>query len=230
MTGFPPALHARPDSCTECAESVHCALVTTPAAAVPETDGRRHRSARTRDAIADALLDLLVEGRLRPTAKEIAEQAGVSVRSVYVHFDDLEDLFCVAAKRHFARVAPTLERAPTSGPLADRARALVERRVRLYGQLGAVGRATQLHAPFSPTLARIVRDAHARSRVELERVFAAELDGLEPVGRVRTLAILDVLTSPPAWETLRDGNSLPANEALACVVASIVRVLEAAIS
>src|SRR6185437_2076745 len=106
--------------------------------------------------------------KLRPTAREIADRAAVSVRSVYVHFDDLEDLFCVAAKRHFTRIAPMLGPVPTTGTTADRAFALVRQRVRLYARIGAVGRATRPHAESSPTLARIVRDAQSRSRVEIE--------------------------------------------------------------
>jgi len=191
-------------------------------------DGRTARSTKTRDAIADALLDLLADGALRPTAKEIAEQAEVSLRSVYVHFDDLEDLFCVAAKRHFARIAPMLTPVPATGPLGERAHALALQRVRLYAKAGAVGRATRLHAEFSPTLARILRDARALSRTDLERVFAQELRDLDDGRSANTVAVLDVLTSADAWQTLRERHDLSVEAALHCVVDSIVLHLRAA--
>jgi TetR/AcrR family transcriptional regulator of autoinduction and epiphytic fitness len=174
----------------------------------PVADGRSARSAKTRDAIADALLDLLIEGHLRPTAKEIAERASVSVRSVYVHFDDLEDLFVVAADRHFARISPMFEDLEVDGPYDRRVQAFVARRIRIYTQLGAVGRATQLQAPFSPTLARLVRAAQDASRRELERVFAPELDLLDVRTRARALALLDVVSGADAWDTLRTGHGL----------------------
>src|ERR1044072_5768679 len=72
-----------------------------PSAPEAATDGRSARAARTRDAVVEALLSLLDEGNLRPTARQVAERAGVSLRSVYVHFDDLEDLFTAAAHRFF---------------------------------------------------------------------------------------------------------------------------------
>jgi AcrR family transcriptional regulator len=194
----------------------------------PAVDGRAARSAKTRDAIADALLDLLADGRPRPTAREIAEQAAVSVRSVYVHFDDLEDLFCVAAKRHFARVAPILAPAPATGTLAERADALVRQRIRLYAQAGAVARATRLHAAFSPTLARILREAQARSRADLERVFAQELRDLGTAQRTRSVAVLDVLTGTEAWETLRERYDLTGETAVQCVIDSIILHIRAA--
>ena len=194
----------------------------------PALDGRAARSAKTRNAIADALLDLLADGRLRPTAREIADRARVSVRSVYVHFDDLEDLFCVAAKRHFTRIAPMLAPAPATGALSERADALVRQRIRLYAQAGAVARATRLHAAFSPTLARILREAQTRSRADLERLFENELQALSPAHRTSTLAVLDVLTGPDAWETLRERYDIDDETAIRRVTDSIVLHLRAA--
>lgn len=193
-----------------------------PSSPTAATDGRTARSAKTRTAIADALLDLLTDGALRPTAREIAGRASVSVRSVYVHFDDLEDLFCVAAQRHFTRIAPMLTPVPATGPLAHRARALVAQRVGLYTKAGAVGRATQLHAAFSPTLARLLREARVRSRKDLERVFANELHAMGAPQRTNTLAVLDVLTGPDAWQTLRERHDLTFADAASCVADSIV--------
>jgi hypothetical protein len=42
-------------------------------------DGRRQRSARSRDAVVDAILELLREGNLRPGADEIAARAGAKI-------------------------------------------------------------------------------------------------------------------------------------------------------
>jgi AcrR family transcriptional regulator len=190
-------------------------------------DGRAARSAKTRDAIADALLDLLAEGSLRPTAREIAERATVSVRSVYVHFDDLEDLFCVAARRHFARIAPMLTPVAATGSVDERAHALVRQRIRLYASTGGVARATRLHAESSPTLARILRDARTLSRNDLERVFGADLPGPGDPRRSNTVAVLDVLTGPDTWQTLREQHDLTVDSAMQCVIDSIVLHLRA---
>ncbi|HEY5170312.1 MAG TPA: TetR/AcrR family transcriptional regulator [Acidimicrobiia bacterium] len=190
-------------------------------------DGRTARSAKTRNSIADALLDLLTDGELRPTARQIADRAAVSVRSVYVHFDDLEDLFCVAARRHLSRVAPMLVPTPSRGTLGDRAEALVRQRIRLHAHAGSIARATRLHAEFSPTLARILRDYQTRSRADLERVFAEELGALSAAQRTNTLAVLDVLTGPDAWDALRARHGLTGETAMHCVKDSIVLHLRA---
>jgi AcrR family transcriptional regulator len=144
------------------------------------------------------------------------------VRSVYVHFDDLEGLFCVAATRYFGRVAPMLAPVAAVGPVEERADSLVRQRVRLYVQSGAIGRATRLHAESSPTLERIVRDGRNRSRADLERVFVRELDPLDPSERDRVLAMLDVLCGPETWETLHLHHGLDVDASARCIADAIV--------
>jgi AcrR family transcriptional regulator len=193
-------------------------------------DGRAARAAKTRNAIADALLDLLADGQMRPTAKEIADRAGVSVRSVYVHFDDLEGLYCVAATRYFRRIAPMLTPVSAAGSVEERAYAVVRQRVRFYAQSGAIGRATRLHAESSPTLERILRDGRNHSRGELERVFAQELASLNETQRNQVVAMLDVLCGPETWETLRLHHELGVDTSTECVVDAIVLHLNEACS
>ncbi len=189
-------------------------------------DSRAARKAATRSAIADALLDLLAGGRLRPTAREIASQAGISLRSVYVHFDDLEDLFCVAARRQFDRVGPLLAPVADTGPLRARAESVVHRRAQLFAQFGAIRHATELQAPFSPTLQRLVDNAHARSRQELEQVFGTELAALDPATRARTVATIDTLSTGSSWDLMRERHGLSAEEAERTMVDAIVACLE----
>jgi AcrR family transcriptional regulator len=55
-------------------------------------DGRRLRSARTRQLIIEAYLALLRENPRIPTAASIAQRAGCSVRSIFERFPDLHAL------------------------------------------------------------------------------------------------------------------------------------------
>ena len=61
-------------------------------AQIESIDGRRKRSARSRAAIITATLTLLEDGNLSPTAKQIAEEAGVGLRSFFRHFEDMDAL------------------------------------------------------------------------------------------------------------------------------------------
>jgi AcrR family transcriptional regulator len=196
--------------------------VEVPSVERAAVDGRAARSAKTRNAIADALLDLLGEGHMRPTARQIAERAGVSVRSVYVHFDDLEDLFCVAADRHLARLKPLLRPVAATGPLPERAAAVVRQRAGIYARAGKVGWATRLNAEFSPTLARVLQEADAKSRADLRRVFAAELAPLDAEARRRAVAVLAVVTGADAWRVLRENHGMSATTTVECMTDAVV--------
>jgi AcrR family transcriptional regulator len=60
---------------------------------VAGAEPRSPRAERARASIAEALLSLIDEGDLQPTANRIAERAGISLRLIYHHFGDLESLY-----------------------------------------------------------------------------------------------------------------------------------------
>lgn len=179
------------------------------------TDGRLLRANRTRDNVVDALLTLIEQGNLRPTAREIAEQAGVSLRSLYVHFDDVEALFFAASVRNQERAAATIPEPVTEGTLEDRLMAYVRRRGLIYEYGRNVRRAALLQEPFSLALRSILEEARRMGRLELGCVFAPELDALEEDRRRLMLASLDVASSASAWDTLREQHALEVDEAVA---------------
>jgi TetR/AcrR family transcriptional regulator of autoinduction and epiphytic fitness len=182
-------------------------------AATSLTDGRSARAARTRDAVVEALLSLLDDGNFRHTARQVADRAGVSLRSVYVHFDDLEDLFTAAAHRHFERVRDLIERIPADGPLETRLDLFTRQRERIHEASAQVRRAAVLQEPFSPALAEVLRLARSLSRAEIELVFGPELSRRETAERERLIVQLDLLSSASVWETLRLQYDQSANEA-----------------
>src|SRR5437773_2271487 len=85
--------------------------------AVRPVDGRTARAQRTKAAVVDALLQLINEGDLRPTAPRIAERAKVSLRSVFQHFTDLEALYAAATSREIEIIAGMVEPVTPDGPL-----------------------------------------------------------------------------------------------------------------
>ena len=93
---------------------------STSTSAQGATDGRVRRGERTRTAIVDALLALLHQGVLTPTAAQIAEGAGVSVRSVFQHFEDLDALHLELAAEQARRVQPLLDPPDATGSLDER--------------------------------------------------------------------------------------------------------------
>jgi TetR/AcrR family transcriptional regulator, regulator of autoinduction and epiphytic fitness len=180
-------------------------------------DGRVTRGARTRAAVVDALLALNERGNLRPTAREIATEAGVSLRSVYVHFDDIESLFLAASARHGERMAALLPRIEWSGSLDERLALFLLRRRRLNEEGAAIRRAAVLQEPFSAALRRALARGREILRAETAVAFAPEIDVLPPERRAGLARALDAVTSPTTWEALRSHQKLSAGAAEAQV-------------
>ena len=189
-------------------------------------DGRSARSQRTRDAVVESLLAWLRDGNLRPTAKEIADRAGISVRSVYVHFDDLDDLLCAAAQRTGLEIEGLLEPIDADQPFDDRLRAVIDQRVRVFEVIMPVKRAGALQEPFSKPLAAILAGMRAVQRAEIERVFAGELRALAPGARRSALAAAHLVTVEEAWSFQRNAMHLDVAEARAAMEYSLRAILE----
>src|SRR6185436_18222060 len=132
----------------------------------------------TRAKVVDALLDLLAAGELRPSGPRIAKRAGVSLRTVFQHFDDLETLFAAAADRQTERITPLLRPLAAKGSASTRCTALAAQRARLYEAITPVRRAALLSEPFSAEVARRLDVFRAFMRADGARVFAPELDRL----------------------------------------------------
>jgi AcrR family transcriptional regulator len=167
-------------------------------------DGRTLRSLRTREAIVDATIGLLEEGDLRPTAPRVAARAGVSVRSVFQHFDDLETLHASVAERLVERVAVLVVPVLPDLPRADRLDRFVHQRALLLEAVTPIRRAADVHGPFSTEITARLRDGQAFLRDEVVRTFAPELDAAGD-DRLDLLDSLDVALSWSTWEGIRAG-------------------------
>lgn len=176
-------------------------------------DGRTLRSLRTREAIVDATIGLLEDGDLRPTAPRVADRAGVSVRSVFQHFDELERLHAAVAERLVDRVAVLLVPVSPDLPLADRIDCFVAQRTALLEAVTPIRRAAEVHGPFSDEITARLRDGQAFLRAELEQTFAPELDALPEVERRVVLDGLDLALGWRTWDALRADLGRPQPEA-----------------
>lgn len=173
-----------------------------PDAPAPPTDGRTLRSLRTREAIVDATIGLLEQGDLRPTAPRVAEQAGVSVRSVFQHFADLETLHAAVAERLVERVAALVVPVAPDRPLSERLDQFVHQRALLLEVATPIRRAAEVHGPFSAEITSRLRAGQAFLRSEVVHTFGPELDAAGDA-RQDVLDALDAALSWGTWATLR---------------------------
>ncbi|MFZ4517888.1 MAG: TetR/AcrR family transcriptional regulator [Microthrixaceae bacterium] len=171
----------------------------------PNPDGRVARGERTRAAIIEAFVDLVDDGVARPRARQIAERAGVSVRSIFQHFEDLDGVRADVVRLQARRIRPMLEDLTTDGELPERIAALVEQRARLYEFITPMRRTMESAGRSGPT-DRGLRDLDDRLRAQVAEQFAPELRRRERAERQDLLAALDTWCSFPTWDHLRRAN------------------------
>ena len=187
----------------------------------PLVDGRRRRSQDSRARIVQAMLDLVREGGVSPSAETVAARADVGLRTVFRHFNDLDSLY-----REMSAVIESelmaLVHTPFKGATwRERVLELVERRGWAYEKIGPFKRASEVHRHQSPPLAL----DHARM-VEISReILRQQLPSDLAKDRVRFEAI-DMLLSFDAWNRLRRDQDLSPKRATEVLQAVIAGLLE----
>ena len=190
-----------------------------------QRDGRTVRAERTRQALVEALIGLLDEGRPRPTAAEIAARAGVSERSVFQHFPDREALLEAVAREQYTRVVPMLVPIDSSLPLAERIEQVSQQRARLYERISGVRRAGMLIEHESSSVAGWIATARQQKAAEVERVFLRELDAAPADDREPLRAALVMTSSWTAWEAWRTHQRLSVPRARAALKTALTALL-----
>jgi AcrR family transcriptional regulator len=178
---------------------------TTDTSPTVETiDGRTRRRERGRAAVVDAMIDLVLEGHLPPSADQLAERSGVSVASVFRYFDGLDDLRRSATEVYLQRYDHLFEIPDIGeGPLPPRIERLVDARLRLYDIAGPMGQLVRIRSHDDTT----ARDNLARLRHtyadQLRHHFDTELSALSADERTDLVDVVATLTSFESWDQLR---------------------------
>ena len=163
------------------------------------TDRRVARGEETRRRLAEAMIALLEEDVAQPSAREIAERAGVSLRLVFHHFEDMEQVLraavAVQVGRHWNRLQPV----DPSLPLDEKVHRIVRQRETLYEAIAPVRRAAARAEAESPTISTELARARRQLRRGLEAIFESELS----VSPDESLDALDVAASWETWDLLR---------------------------
>ena len=186
---------------------------------VQSSDGRRQRSERSQTAIIEAALALMDEGALVPTAQQIADRAGVGIRSFFRHFADMDSLFLAADEMLISSYEALFEVDNRAGTLSER----VARAINLYGnafdQLRPIILCTQAQLWRSPKLRENYAWHQKRLRKELE-LWLPEAAALPKDRR----EALHAVASFDMWHRLREHQGL-SPKASSDIVISLVNDL-----
>jgi AcrR family transcriptional regulator len=187
-----------------------------------EVDGRRLRREQNRDAVLDALVELFEAGIYQPGANQIAERAGISPRSLFRYFDDIDDLSRAAIERALADAGSLFDvTIDPAAPTAEKIDTLVAHRVRLFEATAAPARAARIGAHRLGAVAEQVHGARTYLRHQIAEVFAPELAG----PRRALLPAVDALCQFETYDLLRSEHRLSRPKLTAALTAALTQLL-----
>ncbi len=183
-----------------------------PRSNTPLTDGRRERSRSSRSKIIAAMLDLVGNGDVAPSAARVAEVAGVGLRSVFRHFDDMDELYREMGDVIEARVLPIILQAPSGATWKEKLFDIADRRAQVFETILPFRISANLKRFQSPYL---MQDYRRMLRLESETIEAH----LPPAVKDDVVAArgLNVILSFQTWRLLRHDQDLPVDDAKAVV-------------
>jgi len=180
-------------------------------------DGRRLRSEVSRERIVSAMIALITEGDVTPSAEAVAGRAGVGLRTVFRHFENMETLYQEINAKVSAEIRPIMERGYQSEAWPDRLRELIDRRATIFERIMALKIAADVHRHHSAFLSAQTAETVREQRRSILEILpeAAAADPVLTEG-------LDLLLSFDTWRRLRKEQAL-SPETAGVVLEAMVR-------
>jgi AcrR family transcriptional regulator len=204
-------------------------MMTAEAATAPNGDGRRQRTERGRAAVTEAMIDLMFEGYLPPTAEQLSERAGVSVASVYRYFDGLDDLRQAATTLYFSRYTDLFDiEGFAEGPLAERVANLVDSRLRLYATSEPMGRLIRIRQHEHESARVWLAQLRATYADQIRHHFDTQLQQLGPTDRAQLVAMIATITSFESWDVCREAHHLDAVQIRESWIGALIATMRSA--
>jgi AcrR family transcriptional regulator len=188
-------------------------------------DGRRLRSERTKQSIMEAYIELLRERPEIPTAAEIAARAGISTRSVFERFIDLQGLSLATVDHAFAMGEAQAVARNIDGDRQTRVRSHVETRAQTCEHWLPIWRVVIANLGRLDALRERVRFIRQAIVKRMELMYRPELEGLPAQERRDLLITLEALIDFESWGRMRESHGLSFDDACSVWMRVIDRLL-----
>ena len=191
----------------------------------PRIDGRRLRSERTRRLSIEAYIALVRETGHMPTAAQIAERAGYSVRSIFERFPDLTALRVAVTDYSIAEARATGALRDLDGDRLTRIRSQVTQRGSGCERWLPLWRVLSSDLSEAPDLQQRIGMIRQLIVMRMEMMFRPELSLASDAVRKKTMLALESLLDFESWARMRELYGLSFEEACSVWVKAIDRLL-----
>jgi AcrR family transcriptional regulator len=166
-------------------------------------DGRIERSERSRRGIVDAMVVIMEQGVYIPTAQQIADEAGVSIRTLFRHFPEMDKLYREVDQVTKPRYLHHFKTQLLTGSIEKRVRSAVDTRISIYIEVAHCEKAT--HALLWRST--FIQENYRRTQVALRKDMINVLPELKKLS-AESREIVDAVTSFEFFERLSTHQNL----------------------
>ncbi|MFF0613671.1 TetR/AcrR family transcriptional regulator [Nocardia tengchongensis] len=184
---------------------------------------RRRNPEQTRRAIIEGLLSAVHDGEFDPTTRSIAGRAGVSERSIFVHFPTRTALITAVVDQQSDEVEALIAEVDPALPLAERIDAVVRQGDAIFARQREPRVLGLVESLRTPAVDARMRLTDKRIREALARDFAPELDRAPDSGQL--LDLIDATVGWPYRHHLMDRRGLSARAASEAVRRALTTML-----
>jgi AcrR family transcriptional regulator len=172
-------------------------------------DGRSLRRERNRQDIVDALLGLIENGETEISAALIASKAGLSERSIFRYFDDVNDLYRSVCDLAFSKeIEYALIDDAGIGSLETKIENFVNQRVRIYTMNEKIAPAARSFAFKNPIIKNQLVFGRKLLRAQITKHFAEELSAFDKSEQQVAVATIDALTTFESYDMMRSDQKM----------------------
>jgi hypothetical protein len=192
-------------------------------------DGRHRRSLRTRNLLIEAYIQLARERGQVPTAAEVADRGGLSLRSVFQRFNGLSELALSAfdhiLRQPYAALPAAVLRADRTSRIAFHA----EMRAKTCETWLPLWRLVMQASCAQDCVGSRISEVRRLTRERLELVYRPELEALPERRRLTALVTLEALTDFECWGRMRHEHGMSFEQARDTWAEAIAQLLPEAV-
>ena len=192
------------------------------------SDRRVARGVHTHAILTEAMIELIIEGNPWPTARQVADRADTSVRTVFNHFH-IDVLFGHAAATLISRHRALVAIVPAKGPVDARIQATCHQRRQFFEAIAPLIRVAHIRVGSSPGLNKALQDLESFLQRQVAVTFGREISSDGRDGPL-LLEQLDLITGWRTWNALRNRPVRSATAAEQAMVMFATRLLAHPIS
>ena len=194
---------------------------------VSAVDGRSLRRERNRQDIVDALLGLIENGETEISAALIASKAGLSERSIFRYFEDVNDLYRSVCDLAFSKeIEYALIDDAGVGSLDTKIENFVNQRVRIYTMNEKIAPAARSFAFKNPIIKNQLVVGRKLLRTQIMKHFAEELSVFDKQQQQVAVAIIDSLTTFEYYDMMRSDQKMSVLTIKSILTESIRKALQ----